>query len=429
MKKHLLFLFFCLTLLLGLLLSAVPALAAENVIFLSDGAKGDGSSAASPLKPTTGNFDKSQAAPPQQKDTALYQAVLKLIERGGGTIVFCGPYTLDETTGQGSGSAKDLMFDFKYYHPEITITYTSVWDGVDYREKNGAMLILNTQAHYVSPTASVWKNLTVGIGATERTICCGGNKALFGEGFTSCPIDKSNEGNSEFYLNVCGGERYRKLEVGTTDVTVDIGDGILGGVFGGQSGAGVNYPLTANTSVKIKSGTVLGDVGGGSRLSSTPVDGSSKVLIEGGVFRGTVSAAGQGGFLTETRKATLTITGGDFSACRGIVDLASGVSGFLPKESLLDYSSVDEETAFQIHRVASLFTEIRAAEFSFEDFIREESTTDPAGPGEEAIPELPERISFVRISTLTAFLLFVFAVLLFVLIGRGVSSLRRRKKN
>ena len=65
--------------------SAFPASAdetAENVIFICDGAEGDGSSADSPLKPTTGNYDPTQPFPDRDMDTALYQAWEKLMKLG-----------------------------------------------------------------------------------------------------------------------------------------------------------------------------------------------------------------------------------------------------------------------------------------------------------------------------------------------------------
>ncbi len=46
---------------------------AENpVIFMADGANGNGTSAASPLKPTTGNDNTSATNPHYEWDSALY---------------------------------------------------------------------------------------------------------------------------------------------------------------------------------------------------------------------------------------------------------------------------------------------------------------------------------------------------------------------
>ena len=57
-----------LSLALVLSLGAFPAMAdepatSENVIFICDGAEGDGSSAESPLKPTTGNYVEEGSRP------------------------------------------------------------------------------------------------------------------------------------------------------------------------------------------------------------------------------------------------------------------------------------------------------------------------------------------------------------------------------
>ena len=84
-------------------LCAMPMSAADNVIFIKDGATGDGTSADSALQPTTGNYDPTASNPMKQADTAIYQASLKLKETGG-TIVICGPVVLGKSQVRGNGA-------------------------------------------------------------------------------------------------------------------------------------------------------------------------------------------------------------------------------------------------------------------------------------------------------------------------------------
>ncbi len=386
------------------------AAAADRVIFICDGAQGTGQSASSPLKPTTGNYDASASSSMRQNDTAIYQAVEKLLESGGGTVVICGPYTLDDSTGQGSGAAKDLMFPLNHYRPGVHITYTSVWDGVDYRETNDAALIFDGYAHYICPSSSLWTDLTVKIEkGGEHTICAGGgNSVVFGEGFTSMPVNPSFAGDVRYYLNVCGGERYRKF-TGDSDLTVDVGEGELAAVCGAQSGAGVNYPMIGNTSVVIKSGIFHGDICGACLRKSTPVNGNAAVTIEGGAFLGFVSPGGSGGFLNENARAELTITGGDFSACQGIGEVGPSCENQRPAFSKIDFTGVDDETAITIRGMISRFSEVLGPELPA--FSPGEDAPVPP-PGKE---DGPGPLS--AFPSLFAFCLFAVAVAVFATIG------------
>ena len=360
MKKTVKILIPLLALILIAALCAIPSAAADNVIFICDGATGDGSGADSPLKPTTGNYDPLNSNPACQKDTALYQAWQKLMALGGGTIVFCGPYTIDRATGQGtSANTKDFMIsDRSTYKPNVTITYTSVYNGVDYRETNGAMFIFGEAVHFICPTASVFENITVKAAVTGRTLCGGGNPLELRTGTNFLPVSASAASDASSYVTVIGAERYKTFE-GTTNVVVDIGnENTVGSVFGGQMGAGSKYPFVGNTHVTVKSGTVIGDIGGTCSANSTHVDGNAFVTLEGGIFKGKIYAVGKGGFADTDGNATVTVSGGDFTGCAGILASSGGFTGNPPAHTVLDLSSLASSSAKIVKGIASGFSEI-----------------------------------------------------------------------
>ena len=323
------------------LLVAAPA---GQVIFIKDGGTGDGTTDAG-LTPTTGNYDTTASSPAAQKDTAFYQAVSTLKEAGGGTIVICGPLTFDITTGQSNNtSVKDVMWNITEYKPDVTITYTSVWNGVDYRETADAAIVMNETAMIILPTASVFENVNIKAGAKSRYICAGaGNPISLLAGTNFLPISEDAADDPASYVGVCGGERYRKA-TGSSDILVDIGnENSIGCVFGGKDNvAGENYVMTGDSNVTIKSGKVIGDVGGTAAAATGLMDGNINITIEGGIFKGTISAVGNGGLLTEDKTAVVTIKGGDFTDCFGIYDSAVGFSGNSAKYLLLDYSAVTD---------------------------------------------------------------------------------------
>lgn len=361
MKRTLLLLTASLLIILMAAFCSIPASAADNVIFVKDGGTGDGSSADKALLATTGNYDASSTNPEKQKDTALYQAIQKLMDAGGGTIVICGPVVLNAETGQGTNpGTKDFMvYALANYKPDVTITYTSVYGGVDYRETADAKLVFDTTVHFVNPTASIWEEITIAVFDGTRTFNCGANKTLLGKGFTSVPMDESRIDDPTAYLTICAGERYRKIEK-STDLTIDIGEGKIGSVFAGNSGAGASFPITGNTNLVINSGIILGNIGGTCRTTSTPVNGSSSITINGGTFKGSIDACGAGGFANTDATAKLIINGGDFSDCMGINDYGVGFNDNPPSYALLDYSKCNDTTAAQIYNLIVGFDEVVA---------------------------------------------------------------------
>lgn len=376
---------FVLALAMVLSLGAFPAMAdepaSENVIFICDGAEGDGSSAESPLKPTTGNYEPGAANPDRDKDAALYQAWEKLMALGGGTIVICGPYTLNDSNCQPIGGASaDFRMTAIEHRPFINITYTSVWNGVDYRQTNGAELILDERAHITFPTGTVLENLTVrGTAANgEHFIAAGLNPLTLGKGTNFIPFE---EGNLEAYPIVLGSFRSNAgaLKDGDSNIIIDIGDeNHIGNIFGMCNGG--NGKHKGNTNITVKSGNI-GNIYGDSRATSqVPQVGDINIRLEGGIYHGVIAGVNVGFTGSCAKTVNLTITGGDFSNCTGIMDSTTNADAVLPEVFNVDCSAATVEIARQVKAVACAAAKLTLPEGFTEEVQPTDPPADPTEP-------------------------------------------------
>ena len=346
-------------------LCALPVKAEGNVIFIKDDATGDGSSADSALKPTTGNYDVNNPQPELYKDSALYQAMEKLMEAGGGTIVICGPYTLDDSNCKSIGGASaDFIMDPTTYMKDVTITYTSVWDGVDYRETAGAELILDQRAHLFFPTGTVLENMT--IRGTEQNgehfVCAGLNPITLSTGTNFVGYDEENIESVPFLLGSFRNNR-DGLKEGDSNITIDIGDeNSIGCVFmlcNGGTGRHVG-----NSNLTLKSGKV-GYIFGDSRAhEQVPIEGNVTINIEGGILTGVIGGIYQGCVGDGDRAVNINITGGDFSACPAIMGYnANSLTANPPNSAVVDVSGAPEDVAEAVYAICdATITEVKMPE-------------------------------------------------------------------
>ncbi len=355
MKKLIIFF---LTMAMILSLCAFPAMADEpaagNVIFICDGAEGDGSSAESPLKPTTGNYVEEGSRPERDQDAALYQAWQKLMELGGGTIVICGPYTLDDSNCQPIGGASaDFLMPVELHNSDITITYTSVWNGVDYRQTNGAELIMAGKSHLTFPTATVMENLTVRATSdnVDHFICGGMHPLTLSQGTNFIPYE---EGNIDSYPMILGGFRNNNTGVkeGDSQILIDIGDeNYVGNVYG--IGNGGNGKHNGNSNITIKSGNIGGVYGDSRCTSQVPINGKITIRFEGGIYRGLIAGVNVGFGGPCDKVIDVIVTGGDFSGCLGIQLNTTVADAVMPEAMNVDCSGAPAATAEQIKNVAA----------------------------------------------------------------------------
>lgn len=282
-----------------------------KVIYIKDGGDGDGSSPEEAM----GVGDSGDA----WADAPLYQAWEELKETGG-TIVICGPYTLKSSDARRTVGAPDIIMDSWYRNPDVTITYTSVYGGVDYRKTANAKLIFDDNNTSITfPTATVLENITVVAGATtdRDNYLCAAYQSLTLKNGTNFVANA----NGKLPVILGGHRNYSGIAAVDADakITVDIGNSnTIGTIYGNLAYS--NKDQYGSVYITIKSGKVSGVYGDNQNNHGYGVTGSINLDIQGGIFSGEIAISNNGYAASSERKATLKISGGDFSACTGIKD-------------------------------------------------------------------------------------------------------------
>ncbi|MBR5314557.1 MAG: hypothetical protein IKU45_03980 [Clostridia bacterium] len=260
------FIFFVLvTLLLSVLFVTFANGQTYKAVYLRNGGNSDGSSVEQPI----GDF----------KDA------VRLLKNSGGTIVVCGEYSYNELIllSQISGTANGKK----------TITVTSVYGGVDYRQTSGAKLVVGDNsgsANMILAGDFVFENLKIVTAGSKspRAIICNGNNVVFGEGI-EC---EKNDGAP--YISIVGGS--------------------------------LDEDLNKNYSITVKSGS-YNNVCGSNRDGIH--NGNSTLKIDGGLFEGQVSATGiENENNIQSGNAYLEINGGTFQGKTGLLSTAKGKFDF-----------------------------------------------------------------------------------------------------
>ncbi len=322
------------SLLTALVLSAVAMSAAadstQNVVFLS--AKGKSTN------------DGLSADKPVNTMAAAYKKI-----NGNGTIVLCGKYSVS------------FAADGKFPTSDGAVTITSVYDGVDYREK-GAVFCIGANINIGSDMTI--ENVKIEPSSSPR-IFCNGHNVKFGEGIETsangrAPTvfggrDLTEEGatikNSQFFgftLEVCSGTwqyvtcgNYRSGENCIIGVVGDVNLIINGGTFkatgagnsdhevvSGVAGSG----LFGDLNMTINDGTFECSVFG---MATCSMNGSRRIpghqgdvrmTINGGNFKGTQIAAVQERTNFLDGDFYLDIKGGSFTSLFSTIN-ADGVDG------------------------------------------------------------------------------------------------------
>lgn len=325
--------------LIGVGIFSVTVGAADNVIYIADGATGDGSSADSPLCPSTGNYDPAESNPRRYLDSALYQAVERLSQTGG-TVVICGEVKLDASYSYGTGTyTRDFLLP---NYGKRQITFTSFYNGVDYRESNGARLVIETPATLTMGGFSVFKNIDIAtksaddvLTAEDRMIAAGGHDLYMDVGVNTYVLDrfgnKVTVPENNYYLSICGGNRYGNA-TGSPEIVIKSGTyhHVVAGPYGlGNTASGI---LTGSPKVKITNGVFLGFLSGTSADAPTQsgkggtVAGNTSFEISGGLFYDRILACSPRGYQNAGSTFSLKISGGLFRY-DGLVFSASSGNG------------------------------------------------------------------------------------------------------
>ena len=280
------------------------------------------------------------------QNAALYKAWEKL-KNTGGIVVVCGPYTLEEkhSNPQARAGDMDIIMNEWFQNRDVSILYTSVYDGVDYRQTADAKVIFKGKACLTFPTATYTKNITFqgSISAVE------GRHTWIAGGF--CPLTLAT--GTKFLPNSAGELPYivggfrngNGIGVTTnelhncdrTDIVVDIGNeneiGHIYGIIGMLSHAPV-----ADANITLRSGTftgpIIGDSWGGDPTKLTNANMNIKVL--GGIIKGEIAATNNGFAADSTKKVSIMIAGGDLTDCTGILAKGTECSRSAPANFKID---------------------------------------------------------------------------------------------
>jgi len=235
----------------------------EKVFFVADGVNGSGATPNSPAS----SLDAAYAT----------------LGESGGTIVVCGPFTIAKAFNTGKNNGK--------------ITYTSVYDGVDYIQTNNARMIFSQNFYCGGETE--FKNIILKSNANFRSIYANCHTLVMGENITTYPDDATNT-----YISIMGGSQ-AVLTDANTNLTIN--SGTWQRVRGGTA---ANGSKNTNINLTINGGEFVDTLTLGSSLSH---EGNINAIINGGTFYKSVYAStlsNAGHWLHSN--VTLTINGGTF---------------------------------------------------------------------------------------------------------------------
>lgn len=354
----------------------------DRVIFISDDysiGDGSGKDANNPLRPMDHDaFDPEAEYPKNHLQTPFYQAT-ELLKNTGGTIVICGPVHFGIDESYGSGNSTRDVFTAKF--GANVIKFTSVYDGVDYRETDGAKITIDTPAEIGVYGSSIWENLDIETKGTNRVISFGGYTTLVGEGIKCYPFDEAFTGVASNYISLSSGHRYAggvdttlylKVKSGTYN-TIAAGMWGVNNVrryneaYNPESGIKSTNNLDGNTVAKLiidGTTTVYGSIIGTNKQMAE-FSGETYITINGGTFECDIFAIGKTGMLNTDGQAIVKINGGDFKGMWSINAIEIPHTNNAPAYSLLDFSDwkgslKDLAYAYSVTDITEeKFTEIR----------------------------------------------------------------------
>ncbi|MBQ4116707.1 MAG: hypothetical protein IJD37_04960 [Clostridia bacterium] len=387
----------------------------EKVIFIKDAPRdenyvvtgelagdGTGTDADNPLKPADHeDFTPDAAHPNYHLQTAFYQATEMLAETGG-TIVICGPVYFGELECWGSGASVRDTFTAKFGNN--VIKFTSVYNGVDYRETAGAKMIVNAPAMVSILGSSIWENIDIATAATGRAITFDEYCTYVGEGVNCYPTDEAFEGVNTNYISLGSGHRYAASKDENPTLTVMSGtyNFITGGAWGTVATSGDKPIVMENANVNLVLGgttKVLGQVFG-TVQAKMGFSGNVNITINGGTYECDINGVGPTGMNNTDGIVNIKINGGDFKNAWSINQASMGAANNMPAACTVDFSGWTGEKvdlAFA-HSVITDITDIKlpagvdASEFqalidSYKPAETEpEETTPPATTPAESTP-------------------------------------------
>jgi len=296
----------------------------EKVFFLADGGEGSGASVSSPAS----SLDAAYAA----------------IGESGGTIVISGPFTVASAFNTSTNKGK--------------ITFTSVYDGVDYAKTNDAKMIFAANFYLGGDTE--FKDITIKSNGNYRSMYANCHELILGDNITS-----DFHADTGTYMSVMGGHQ-KALDGESTNLTINSGtwQKVRGGTAAdGSKNATVNLVVNGGEfleqfvlgSSASHGGDINATINGGifysgiyaSTLGKAEqyLDSNVSLTINGGTFYGYITFAQRtvSQYVgTYSGSFNVTITGGNFAHLTELIGPDGRVSGMT---SSLKVSGIDLDGA------------------------------------------------------------------------------------
>ena len=225
-----------------------------EVIFMMDTEKGDGSGK---------DFENA----------ASYAKGHKMIKESG-TFVVCGPITINSNIDFSLGNSGKVLF-------------TSVYDGVDYRETNGAAFIFGSNWRNAVPRSeTVFDNIAFVCTGSNCSIYCDNQKVTFGkdvvcsiEGGAALSIYAGSANDLSSCVNYLGSESTHVSHNGNYFGNLTIMSGTWGNVTGGGKGSNDKPRESDAAVVSISGNAKTGFVTGGSKSGAAKVGGMRVIIL------------------------------------------------------------------------------------------------------------------------------------------------------
>lgn len=265
-----------------------------------------------------------------------------MLKETGGTVVVCGPLSMKVT--------------YLVEHDK-PIVITSVYDGVDYREKNGA--VINMSGNLTLGGDTTIDSIKINSTASALAINCCYNNLTIGED-VACTLANPSHVNTSVNVGYRIGSSALTAEDVSCheDCTVSIASGTWGLIRGGNMRTAPGNPIgTIDEGVKVNIHISGGEypytgVNATAAVGMNGCDGTVNFSITGGNFAGGVYGVHRTGSNTTGAKAefngdiSMSITGGTFAKGVGLYHTADtpkvkGTAFLLASESLKSVINTD----------------------------------------------------------------------------------------
>ncbi len=226
-----------------------------------------------------GNVVYTRDNAPEDGDGSSYEKAITFNKASGmlpegGTIVVCGPLSITGNTRLTGGHKNTVMI-------------TSVYDGVDYREKNNASIILTKNwMNLIAGGDMIFDNLAIISRGENCSIYCDNHRVEFGKDVV-CAVEEGAP------VAIYGGSAYdlsgTKNYIGSTDTSVShtgdyfgnviVGGGTWGNVTAGGKGSEAKPRESDAAVVNVSKNAIVGFISGGSKTDFAKVGGIRVVIL------------------------------------------------------------------------------------------------------------------------------------------------------